>query len=150
MNSTIDVILRDVNDKPRDIKLSNNKVTENATINTLIGQFSARDEDAGQNLLFSLADDDNGRFRVDSLGKLYKANSTNYETQKKHRITAVVTDNGKPTMKVCQKPITMSVLLVLELTLIRLAILRFIVRHVVFVYEKVNLWIYDVGRNIAI
>ena len=30
--------LRDVNDKPRNLQLSNNKVKENATINTLIGR----------------------------------------------------------------------------------------------------------------
>lgn len=30
--------LRDVNDKPRDLQLSNNKVKENAKINTLIGR----------------------------------------------------------------------------------------------------------------
>lgn len=30
--------LRDVNDKPRDLQLSDNKVKENATSNTLIGR----------------------------------------------------------------------------------------------------------------
>lgn len=32
------IYLRDVNDKPRDLQLSDNKVKENATINTLIGR----------------------------------------------------------------------------------------------------------------
>lgn len=35
--------LRDVNDKPRNLQLSNNKVKENATINTLIGRYVTRD-----------------------------------------------------------------------------------------------------------
>lgn len=90
-----------VNDQPRDLKLSNNKVKENATIDTLIGQFNASDEDPEQSLSYSLADDDGGRFRVDSSGSLYKAKSTNFETQKRHIIRAVVTDNGRPAMKVC-------------------------------------------------
>jgi hypothetical protein len=96
------IYIRDVNDQPRDLKLSNNRVKENATINSLIGQFSARDEDAGQSKSYSLSDDDSGRFRVDTSGALYKAKTTNYETQKKHTIRAVVTDNGSPATKVCK------------------------------------------------
>ena len=93
--------LRDVNDKPRELQLSNNKVKENATINSVIGRFTSRDEDVGQVMTYSLSDDDSGRFRVDSRGILYKAKGVDYETQKKHVIRAVVQDNGSPPLKVC-------------------------------------------------
>ena len=65
-----------------------------------IDSFSSRDEDANQTLTYSLKNDDSGRFKVDSLGNLYKANDTDYETQTKHTITAVVTDSGNPSLKV--------------------------------------------------
>ena len=93
--------LRDVNDKPRELQLSNNKVKENATINSVIGRFTSRDEDVEQVMTYSLSDDDSGRFRVDSRGILYKAKGVDYETQKKHVIRAVVQDNGSPPLKVC-------------------------------------------------
>ena len=40
-NFRIDV--RDINDMPRDLQLSNNQVKEDAKINTLIGRFVSRD-----------------------------------------------------------------------------------------------------------
>lgn len=43
---TIHII--DINDRPRDLKLTNHFVKENATVNTLIGKFSASDEDTRQ------------------------------------------------------------------------------------------------------
>ena len=46
--ANLTIRLNDVNDRPRDLKLSNQNVKENATVNTFIGKFSARDEDDGQ------------------------------------------------------------------------------------------------------
>ena len=62
--------------------------------------FSARDEDAGQSLTYSLTNGDNGRFRVDSQGRLFKAKDVDYETQNYHVISAKVLDNGNPSMGV--------------------------------------------------
>ena len=62
--------------------------------------FAARDEDASQSLTYSLTNDDNGRFRVDSQGNLYKAKDVDYETQTTHVIRAMVQDSGNPSMKV--------------------------------------------------
>ncbi|XP_068740239.1 protocadherin Fat 4-like [Montipora capricornis] len=90
--------LRDINDKPRDLQLSNNQVKENATTTSPFGRFSARDEDAGQSLTYSLTNDDSGRFRVDSQGRLFKAKDVDYETQNYHVISAKVLDNGNPSM----------------------------------------------------
>ena len=92
--------VRNVNDKPRELQLSSNRVTENATSGTVIGTLTSRDEDSGQVMTYFLSDDDGGRFRVDSKGTLYKAKDLNYETQTKHTVTAVVQDNGAPVLKV--------------------------------------------------
>lgn len=86
--------VRDVNDRPRDLKLSGYTVKENATIGTRIGQLSAKDEDKSQTLSFSLVDDDNGRFAIDSVGFLVKAKNTDYETSKTHLVTVQVQDDG--------------------------------------------------------
>ncbi len=56
---------------------------------------------SGQKFTFMLSQNDSGRFGVDDRGNLYKAsNETNYETDKSHQITVVVTDNGNPPLNV--------------------------------------------------
>lgn len=97
----LNISLTDVNDQPRGLSLSNNRVRENARKLQVIGKFSARDEDDGQELKYSLTENDEGRFQVFPNGTLYKANDTDYEKQKTHFITAVVRDNGTPSKTVC-------------------------------------------------
>ncbi|KAJ7380321.1 hypothetical protein OS493_011043 [Desmophyllum pertusum] len=85
-DASISISLNDVNDLPRDFKLSSRTVKENATIGTKIGRFTATDEDMFQTLAFSLVDSDGGRFAIDSAGYLSKAKDTDYETNKAHKI----------------------------------------------------------------
>ena len=96
----LSINLIDVNDRPRDFKLSSHMVKENAKIGTKIGRFSATDEDTSQTLQFSLVDSDGGRFAVDSSGYLLKAKGTDYETNKTHKVVARVRDNGKVPLEV--------------------------------------------------
>ena len=63
-------------------------------------RLTSRDEDVSQSATYSLTNDDSGRFKVDSQGRLYTAKNINHETQKRHVIRAMVTDNGNPPMKV--------------------------------------------------
>ena len=63
-------------------------------------RLTSRDEDVSQSATYSLTNDDNGRFKVDSQGRLYLAKNINHETQKRHVIRAMVKDNGNPPMKV--------------------------------------------------
>ena len=98
--TSMSISLNDVNDQPRDFKLSSRTVKENATLGTKIGRFTATDEDKFQTLTFSLIDDDGGRFAIDSLGHLFKAKGTDYETNKTHKIVAQVIDNGTVPLKV--------------------------------------------------
>ena len=98
--ATLSITLVDVNDRPRDFKLSGHTVKENATIGTKIGRFNATDEDTSQTLQFFLVDSDGGRFAVDSSGYLIKAKGTDYETNKTHKVVSMVRDNGKPPLEV--------------------------------------------------
>ena len=63
-------------------------------------RLTSRDEDASQSATYSLTNDDSGRFKVDSQGRLYTAKNINHETQERHVIRAMVKDNGNPPMKV--------------------------------------------------
>jgi hypothetical protein len=74
-------------------------ISENATFGTLIGSFTARDEDFGQKLSLSLVDDDGGRFALNG-DKLITAKSLDHEANKRHVITVAVFDNGYNALKV--------------------------------------------------
>ena len=57
----LNVTLRDINDKPRQMKLSDFRLHENQPVGTVVGKFSGYDEDAHQHLSFVLDKDDQGR-----------------------------------------------------------------------------------------
>ena len=98
-NQTFTIYLTDDNDRPRDLSLTNDMISENATVGTVIGCFKARDEDRGQKLIFQLVDDDGGRFALDN-DKLVTAKSLDHEANKRHLITVAVRDNGYNALKV--------------------------------------------------
>lgn len=74
---------------------------ENATKGTLIGKFSADDEESAQSLSYSLSDTDQGRFTVTPDGYLTTVLALDHEANKTHTVTVVVQDNGVPMKKVC-------------------------------------------------
>lgn len=98
-DQTFIIYITDDNDRPRDLRLDENTIYENATVGTLIGSFTARDEDAGQNLSFSLVDNDEGRFALFG-NKLVTAKSLDHEADKRHVIRVAVVDNGYNALKV--------------------------------------------------
>ena len=55
------ITLKNINDRPRDLKISGFKVHENQPVGTVVGKFSGTDEDIGQHLSYSLDNDDYGR-----------------------------------------------------------------------------------------
>ena len=57
----LNVTLKNVNDRPRQIKLSDFRLYENQPVGTVVGKFSGYDEDAHQQLTFVLDNDDKGR-----------------------------------------------------------------------------------------
>ena len=100
MVQNFSINVRDVNDPPCGIQLSANTVKENAPTGTEIGVVSAYDEDRGQSLKYTLVNDDGGKFKIWNNGSLMKANGTDYETQKVHKVKVRVTDNGVPPISV--------------------------------------------------
>ena len=104
----VTITLTDVNDRPRDLDLSNDRVFENEKVGKVVGKLSATDEDASQKLTFTLLDDDNGRFKI-SGNELQKAISANYETSKAHTVIVQVMDSGNPALAI-SKNFTIEVL----------------------------------------
>ncbi|XP_062519526.1 coadhesin-like [Corticium candelabrum] len=98
----LSIFVNDINDQPRDLDLSDNKVVENYPIDTVIGILSSTDEDDGQRLSYSLADDDNGRFKVVA-NELKVAKVVNYEMATAHSIVVESQDNGTTPLKVYLK-----------------------------------------------
>ena len=99
----------DANDKPRRLTIDRFRVVENELAGTLVGLFSASDEDVGDVLSYELLQDDNGGFEVRG-NELFKARSTDYETKKSHNITVRVTDNGEPSKSVTRSSVVPFVL----------------------------------------
>ena len=89
-NLTIDVT--DVNDQPRNLEIDK-------PANTLVGSFSATDEDAGDVLSYTLLDDDEGQFKLNG-SDILKARETDYETRKFHAVTVEVIASKEPVKSV--------------------------------------------------
>ena len=108
------VRLRNVNDQPRNLRLSGYVLRENALAGTLIGTLSASNEDAGETLTYELTNDAGGRFEIKTNQVVRaKAGSINYEAMTSYAIEARVKDNGKPSMST-SKTFTIEILNVNE------------------------------------
>ena len=95
------VFLNDMNDPPRAITLSNYTVLENQPIGTLVGKFSATDEDAGQILTFTLICGDTKAFYIDGQADLkIKQNISDYESKDKYNLLVRVSDNAATPIQV--------------------------------------------------
>ncbi|GAP18703.1 cadherin domain-containing protein [Levilinea saccharolytica] len=89
--------ITDTNDIPSPPSLSNLTLEENRPAGSLVGLFSAVDQDAGETFTFSLVpgtgSDDNANFSV-SGNQLLSAQSFDFETKSSYKIRARVTDSG--------------------------------------------------------
>ena len=95
LSTSIDISLDDVNDQPRDLALSKHVVSENVTVGSLVGFFSASDED-NQTLNYTLVQSDLGLFRVESNGGLFVVQPLNHEQSSIEHVTVRVADSGNP------------------------------------------------------
>ncbi|XP_065192577.1 cadherin-23-like [Sycon ciliatum] len=98
---TINITLRDINDRPRKLQLSDYRVHENQPVGTVIGMLSGFDEDAKQHLSYVLSNDNGGKFKIVG-NELQKAMPANYEIFKSHYITVVMKDDGTPSLNISQ------------------------------------------------
>lgn len=89
--------VRDLNDAPTDLSLSNSKVSENLPAQTAVGQFTTTDQDQNDTHAYTLVsgdgDTDNGSFVID--GATLKTNARfDFETKSGYTVR-VQTDDGK-------------------------------------------------------
>ncbi|MES2565760.1 MAG: gliding motility-associated C-terminal domain-containing protein [Bacteroidota bacterium] len=93
---TFTIVVNDINDVPTDISLSTDSIQELKPVNTLIGDFSTTDEDAGATHNYSLAggtgDTDNSLFVI--VGNQLFSNITYTYTGQTYSIRVRSTDNG--------------------------------------------------------
>jgi hypothetical protein len=93
--SDLTITVNNINDKPSELKLSENCVDENCAKGTEIGVFSATDTDAGDTFTYSFTgtDNDNAAFAISGDKLLVEAKS-DYEGKNSYAIRVKVTDNG--------------------------------------------------------
>ncbi|MCZ8190879.1 MAG: Ig-like domain-containing protein [Microcystis sp. LE19-338.1B] len=93
--STFNITINNVNEAPTNIQLSKNNIDENSSNGTVIGTLTTTDPDANNTFSYSLVDNANGRFAINS-NQLIVADGTklDYETNQKHTITIRTRDQG--------------------------------------------------------
>ncbi|NIX76640.1 cadherin domain-containing protein [Microvirga terricola] len=90
---TFAIDVKDVNEKPTDVRLSTTAVDEDATGD--LATLSGTDPDAGDTFTYALAFDPSGNFEiVDNKLRLKDGQSLDYETAKSHTIKITVTDHA--------------------------------------------------------
>jgi protocadherin Fat 4 len=91
------ISVKDVNEAPNSIKLSQTSVDENSPIGTYVGTFSGTDPDAGNTLHYTLASGvgstDNSQFMIVG-GQLQTAASFDFETKSSYAIRVRATDQS--------------------------------------------------------
>lgn len=89
------ITILDINEPPYDLTLDINEVVENQDVGTVIGLFSASDDDAGDIVTFTLADatesNDNESFTVNG-SELLTNSSFNFEETSEYFIDVIGTD----------------------------------------------------------
>ncbi len=95
ISRTVSITVDGVNTPPSDLVLDNVKISENASNGTVVGTVSGSDSDAADMLSYSLADDAEGRFVIDSnTGEITVADGSklDHETAASHNVQVTVTD----------------------------------------------------------
>ena len=93
-NTTFVISVKDVNDAPTAISLSNDTINENVAIGTLIGTLTTIDEDQNENHRYELSGMDSASFRIAENNRLETHAPFDYETKTNYVITITTTDNG--------------------------------------------------------
>ena len=87
------VSVRNNNDRPYDITLDSASIAENNGRGQLVGILSTEDQDFGERYTYTLLDDAQGRFRLDS--NRLEANTTfNFEEERRYTIRVQTHDGG--------------------------------------------------------
>ena len=90
------VTLKDINEAPTAIKLSNMKIKENSGVGTLVGTVSVTDPDKGQTHTCSIVAGNTSTFEFRGYNLVVKSAIIDYETDDEYEITIQCIDNGSP------------------------------------------------------
>ena len=93
VDRTFTIATTNVNEAPTAVLLSNSSVAENSPANTVVGDLSVLDPDAGDTAAFTLTNDAGGLFAI-SGGNLVATGPLNYEQATSHQVTVRATDSG--------------------------------------------------------
>lgn len=94
-DTILTVTIGDVNEAPTVIALTGGMVDENLATGSAVGTISAADPDDGDTHLYSLDDDDGGRFTINATtGELTLAGQLDFEAGQSHTVTVRATDRG--------------------------------------------------------
>nr|WP_304608947.1 ELWxxDGT repeat protein [Planktothrix sp. FACHB-1365] len=103
------VTIKDVNEVPTNLSISNSSINENVAANSTIGSFTSTDPDTGNTFTYSLVagtgDTDNAAFTIAS-DKLNINASPNFEAKSSYAIRVRTTDQGGLTY---EKPLTVTI-----------------------------------------
>jgi len=100
ISRTVSITVDGVNEPPSDLVLDNVLVSENAADGTVVGTASGSDADSGDVLAYSLVDDADGRFAIDSsTGEITVSDGSalDHETAASHDVTIRVSDSAGAT-----------------------------------------------------
>lgn len=87
------------NRAPTDISLGTASVPENSAVGTIVGPLSSTDLDSGQTHSYTLLDNANGAFALNTKTNTITVNKVlDYETKSSYTIKVNSTDNGNPAM----------------------------------------------------
>eukprot|EP00118_Oscarella_pearsei_P024457 m.306112 g.306112 ORF g.306112 m.306112 type:complete len:2176 (+) comp40977_c0_seq1:115-6642(+) len=90
------VTLKDINEAPTAITLSNQKIKENAGVGTQVATVSVTDPDKGQTHVCSIVAGNTSVFEFRGSNLVVKSAVIDYENVDKYEITIQCCDNGKP------------------------------------------------------
>lgn len=94
-DTVLTVTIGDVNEAPTELTLTGGTVSETLSTGDVIGTLGANDVDDGDAHVYSLDDDDGGRFSIDAnTGVLTLTGQLDYETGQQHTVTVRATDAG--------------------------------------------------------
>ncbi|XP_059161145.1 protocadherin Fat 4-like [Physella acuta] len=93
-STTIQVL--DANDPPVLSDMSVTQLKENMTVGDVVAKLIATDQDAGQNLTFSIENEGTGNFKIDQNARLVLAKSLDFESSPVASVQVTVTDSGSP------------------------------------------------------
>lgn len=95
LEQTFTISVRDMNEAPIDILLSNTSINEGNTLGMVIGNITARDADSGDSFAYELSgtEPDNSFFSIEG-AQLVASIVTDFENRKTYSIRIRVTDRG--------------------------------------------------------